>query len=148
MQFEFLEKEKNGTIEIPREDMPGISRTYEIWDEIIKLKSSKEMIVSLNDITLEDRRNLVEINKKIEALKQEAKNRLFGMIDVMKGAYSSTNNKDYSPDEIKGIIEKVLAGEVDLKKVPRSPIMGTTENLRDRVSRLMMIFGKDNETIH
>ena len=111
--------------------------------QIEELKKRRDGITAFRDITLEDRRILEDIDKEIEVVKdeekknfEEEKGKLFAKIDIVEGAYSSTLDKDYSPEEIKDVIEDVLDGRKKLQEVPRSPIFGTEKDLRDLVKEL------------
>ncbi len=108
---------------------------------IADLKKQKEGILAFRDIVHADRTILARINSEIMQLQKEffekEKAIICKMIDRMGGAYSASQDRDYSPEETKMIIEDVLAGRKTIKVIPRSPIMGSTENLRDKVQKLL-----------
>lgn len=120
-----------------KENSPEVKKEGESLDKINELKLRKAEIISFKDLTADDRRILEEIDEQISNLQSLAKENLFKIIESHGGAYSPSFDKDYSVEEIKNIIDRVLDGRLDIKEVPRSPIMGTTENLRDKVIELM-----------
>lgn len=126
------------TLELPQKNLSKEIKMSEVWEKIDELKLREKEIIAFRDITVDDRRLLQEIKDEIAVLKEKAKAEILKITDT-QGAYSPSQNKDYSPAEIRNIIERVLTGELDIRKVPRSPIMGTTENLREKVEKLMRI---------
>lgn len=114
--------------------------------KIAELTKKREGITAFNDIIADDRRKLEQIDSDIDALQMELhraqeneKKKLFARIDLMGGAYSATLQKDYAPEEIKGIINAVLEGKEKIAAIPRSPIFGCSEDLRTYVQRMITI---------
>ena len=115
---------------------------------INELKKQREGICVLKGIVSEDRSILEKIDREIvqlegqiaqskESVFDKEKRSLFAMIDRMGGAYSASHDRDYTVEETKELIEKVLAGSEEINVIPKSPIFGSTDNLRDRVRRLL-----------
>lgn len=117
---------------------------------INELKKRKEGIFAFKDVVPEDRAILEEIDHEIAQLEEQIsqskesvfdkeKRSLFTMIDRMGGAYSASHDRDYSPEEIKELIEKVLSGDAEITVIPKSPIFGSTDNVRDKVKHLLEV---------
>lgn len=127
-----------------------------LLDRISELENQRNGMLAFRDVIPADRTLLEKIDAEIKQLKKEyiekeavyfekEKEMLFITVDRMGGAYSSTYDRNYSPEETKELIEKVLENSKGINEVPRSPIFGTTENLRDKVQKLLNIETKKQD---
>ena len=115
---------------------------------INELKNQREGMLAFKDLIPADRPILEKIDREIAELEKQVaemgesvfdkeKRFLFAMIDRMGGAYSASHDRDYTVEETKELVEKVLAGSAEINVIPKSPIFGSTDNLRDRVRHLL-----------
>lgn len=73
------------------------------------------------------------------------KSLLFSKIDDVGGGFSPVNDKSYSPDEMKQIVDLVLEGKAPINAVPRQPLKDSDMNMREHVQELMQMMKKGSE---